>query len=782
MQWIVLLLFFAADPIAIDRAWLDARKPPYILDVPNSTYQVPADVTVDGTAFVVGAANVTLDGTGHKITFGNGPAVVVRNGGFEDGLTGWDTSRCQRAVLKVARIGMWGKRVFYLQQFTTPQILVSDPIQIPTANREYAAFVTPKGTFGATVTLSIIDASTGAVVPSTVKYQSAPDRGFAPVILFTPKTTNPIRLRITMTPPAGKSAEMELDYAAVVTSRDYGVIASPPGHYLPPYMQTPANLAAVARASNFTLRNVSIVQGQAKSYGSMAINVGGIKVVTVDNVKTFVNGTDSLNLDGLYANKVTITNSTMEADIDCLTSRMQLCAAIRIAAPSGDVILDGNTILNYPQSGIVVSQNSGGILKIRNNKISQRAIVTDGYGIHVGGVKDFEFANNTGTPVSGRGMLFDSWGSAQLTQNGDVHDNNMSSYERPNLENPATQLEATALRVRNWGGVIRNVNWHDNVLTATTDNAGAWCAVAVRIDHSNANGLMNGANNRLENNVITAITTNTVIPSEAWGVSIASSDPGTGLLLANNTIRSNSIPLNISDTYNTKVSDITFISNTLSKLSIPSVKPFITNRIGYFGLGVKDVRLIDTRYAAGTPAELTFNDRTSQTSVVGAGWLLNMTAVDHLGSPLPGTITTVADRDGKLVYSGITDDKGKLSAIPLVTQTYTKTGVLAGQPIKPITIVPNGPFTVSSTSGIKTVTQSVDVRGNTDLSVEIDTRVERERLFVYWQSLQGLVATLRANLEAHEFTDAIRAKVNETIKSLEADTVAARAAYEASDK
>src|SRR5206468_3982300 len=46
----------------IDAAWLAAQgSGPYILSQANTTYKLMTDVDVPGTAFIIGAANVTLD-------------------------------------------------------------------------------------------------------------------------------------------------------------------------------------------------------------------------------------------------------------------------------------------------------------------------------------------------------------------------------------------------------------------------------------------------------------------------------------------------------------------------------------------------------------------------------------------------------------------------------------------------------------------------------------------------------------------------------------------------
>ena len=218
--------------MVIDSAWLAAQgSAPYVLSQANTTYTLATDVDVPGTAFVIGAANVVLNLNGHTVTFGDTAPVQITNGGFEQGsgssVPGWNLSGAPTAVIKPARLGMWGNSMLELPNFTTPQTIVSDPISIPTANREYAATITPDGNFGTTVTLKVIDTITGQVLASGGS--AAVDRGFANVVQFTPTTTDPVKLEVDLTPPAGAAATVDLDYAAVFADNDYGVLASPGG-------------------------------------------------------------------------------------------------------------------------------------------------------------------------------------------------------------------------------------------------------------------------------------------------------------------------------------------------------------------------------------------------------------------------------------------------------------------------------------------------------------------------------------------------------------------------
>ena len=63
--------------VTIDSTWLSNHASAgtggtmYVLDQANTTYTLATDVTTSGTAFAVGAANVTLNLNGHTLTYDN---------------------------------------------------------------------------------------------------------------------------------------------------------------------------------------------------------------------------------------------------------------------------------------------------------------------------------------------------------------------------------------------------------------------------------------------------------------------------------------------------------------------------------------------------------------------------------------------------------------------------------------------------------------------------------------------------------------------------------------
>src|SRR5262245_27336968 len=186
--------------VFIDSTWLAAHGAgPYVLDQAGATYVLETDVRTSGTAFVVGAAGITLDLNGYTVTYGDSAPLNVSNGGFESGtgrdVPGWDLSGAPAAALAPDTSLLSGQQVLRLSNFSTAQRIVSDPIAIPQAGRTYTATITPANPSArSTLQLTVVDAVTGQVLGSATS--ANPARGFSAVVTFTPTTTNAVRLQI----------------------------------------------------------------------------------------------------------------------------------------------------------------------------------------------------------------------------------------------------------------------------------------------------------------------------------------------------------------------------------------------------------------------------------------------------------------------------------------------------------------------------------------------------------------------------------------------------------
>jgi hypothetical protein len=589
----------------IDPGWVrQAGSQPIVLSRPDTTYFLETDIDMPGTAFVVGAPNVTLNLNGHTVVYGDLAPIQVNNGGFElansgGGLAGWDLRRAPAARRVPAVLGMYGQWMLQLENVTSTQTILSDPVAIPQAGREYSAAITPKGS-NAAVQITVVDALTGAVLGSGTS--RSPDRGFAAVATFTPTTTDPVRLRIDVMPNPGAAATVDLDYAAVQPSRDYGVFASQAWlGDAPAQLQTGSIQALYHSAANFTIENGRVLQGQGRGSSSSPLHFVALPGFKVIKVTTLADGMDTSNLDATWATRnATITDSVFLGDIDRVSDRMDIVAAILMERFGGTASITNNHIAGVPQVGILFNGDPAEqSLTIANNDIRQKAIVTDGYGLLVAGARNFQIADNTIVPVQGRGMLFDGWGGI-ATENGAVHDNYMDVFEAPNLEY-GDQLNATALRIRNWDNVFRNLTFADNTFMAHTGPGGVYDAVGATISQWNDQGQATGANNVFTGNVIKAYVTNANPYYKAQALAISEVGVGTGLQIANNLLESNDTSLEFgdADSWMQTDADITLAGNTLSRSPDQPARPYTSILAGNYETAVANVRMPATHLANG---------------------------------------------------------------------------------------------------------------------------------------------------------------------------------------
>jgi hypothetical protein len=176
------------------------------------------------------------------------------------------------------------------------------------------------------------------------------------VTRFTPTTTDAVKLQVIITPNTGATASVDLDYAALFASRDYGIMeTSTWSGNLPSQLQ---NLPpSYQDAANFTLENGSVVQGQGHSYAGDPLYFKDLSGLTVTGVTASANGMDAMNVDADGAAGVSVQNSAFKASINNISDRMQDFAAIDLNNPQGSVNISNNSITGYPDVGIFAYNN-----------------------------------------------------------------------------------------------------------------------------------------------------------------------------------------------------------------------------------------------------------------------------------------------------------------------------------------------------------------------------------------------------------------------------------------
>jgi hypothetical protein len=702
--------------ITIDSAWLSQHGPaPYLLDQASTSYTLATNVDVPGTAFVVAASNVTLDLGGHSVTYGDSAPLAVPNGGFEQGTSptdvpGWDLSGAPTAQRLPARLGMWGNYMLDIGNFTTTQTLVSSSVAIPVAGRQYAATITPRSNNVYNVELDVVDAVTGQTLATGISQDA--DRGFSAVTQFTPTTTDPVELKIIITPDPGSTASVDLDYAAVFASCDYGIVATEtwPGN-LPSQLQSlPSDYQ---NGANFTLENGSVLQGQGHSYGGHPLYFRNLPGLTITGVTTSANGMDAMDLYGESAGAVNIQNSTFKASMDNISDRQWEFAAVYLDNPKGSVNVSNDTITGYPDIGIFAYNNvPGSTVTISGNTIKDNSRVADAYGILVNALQNFTISNNMIIPVQGLGIMMDSWNTG-ISQNGAIYGNYVNTIAGGNLEYPdSTTVIGLRLRDNSNAGnpaAFLNIHIYNNTVIAQANGKGAWAAVGMRITEQNYNGIGNNSNLLIDHNTFMAVTYSA--DSRAFGVTLDGIDPGTGLSISKDTFSSNdtSLALGDLDSWQQTEAGILLAHDVFTNPARGLTLPYVAVDAGYGDNTDQGIQIIDAIYRSGNNWLWEYET----TKDVETGWLLNVTVKNSAGAVLAGATMQILDGSGQLVCSGTTDANGRLTGMPIVVTEYQQ---LTSDPTQ-ITTESFGPFQMAGTLGTLTGSKSFTVTGDRSLTL-----------------------------------------------------------------
>ena len=732
-----------ATVIPITAAWLQQQgSAPYYLTQANATYELETNVTTSGTAFIVLANDITFNLNGYTVTYNNSAPMVVPNGGFETGTPGqappdWNVSQAPGATIVTPatenwKTGWWGNQLLQIPGITGTDTIVSSAIAIPQANRDYTAAISVKvpdvNNYEATVALSVIDTVTGAVLGTADS--PAADRGYAPTVTFTPTTTDPVELKVTITAVGGQTFIADADYASVVPSGDSGIVASPLWWELGSQLQTPTVEADAGHVLNVTIENGTVTEGQSRSYGGadLFLEGNGDNVFTVQGMTLSFNGDNSTAIDGYWTSGATVLNNTITGNMLRVADRMHDYWAINIQRATGAIDIQGNTISGTMVGGIVVtglaadSATNFSSVIIDHNNIAVDELVTDSYAIgFAAGVNAFEIAYNTIDQPNGRGILLDGIDSGIVTD-GTIHDNTVDVQEQPNLEYGQTALEATALRIRAVVGTVSDVDIYNNTFYAQTSVGDDWSAVGARISFSNGSGQNANSDVILQNNTFEGIVVKPdpnltgSYSSTAYGLSVSGVDAGTGLQLLNNTFVSNDTSLNFgdSDSYGESENDITFIGNTIEKASTGAAMTYTGIAAGNWANTTNNIRLINMSYTNGATPGVTFLGIEPENITI--GWLLNVTVTNSSGAAVAGANVTVLGANNQVVYAGTTNAQGQITGIMVLTTEYVQQGTNPDQ----ITTDNLGPFTVQTTSGTTSQSQSVNLTGDLNLGITLD--------------------------------------------------------------
>ena len=473
--------------INITSTWLQQNGPgPYVLNRANTTYVLQTDVTTSGTAFVFANRYVTLNLNGHTITYNNATPMTVPNGNFgadpigSHTVKGWNltgapnsqfTVEADNAYLLTPQVLNWS-----VASGTTPQVITSQNIAIPQANQSYTASVSFSnvGSIGyGTVMLQVFDSVTNQLVANWQRLDSTSGgQADCPNVSFFPTTTDPVYLKITLTPTT-TPVSVVLGRVVIGQSMDYGILASP-------IYQT--NLSTswgfTARGGQLGIENAiqnlpvaaqnvyqnvygatiedtlgtgEIVQGQSGgAYCDAIMCSDDAGPIVIKGVNIYVWGDDTTAISARNTQS-TIQNCTVTYS-DGSTNRVPISMVRAKVIPAIDVrgncpaLVKNCTIANNPQMGIMAGSTSPrNIQIIQDNTLHPNVSITNGYALAVSSnVQLLNNAVNTLTSGSSRGIAVLDGPNC----NDVITGNTIIVRENPNREygNSGTTSRAFAMR------------------------------------------------------------------------------------------------------------------------------------------------------------------------------------------------------------------------------------------------------------------------------------------------------------------------------------------------
>lgn len=699
--------------IPITQSMVGETGPYYISS--TGTYYLAEDITTKNTAFVLNNEKITLNLNNKTLIYNNSDPIYIPNHSFENGFSGWDTTNAPNALLGSGT--PITNRVHdgdYSLRFNLPledQYLVNEQEITLEPNNRYslsAMFYTHNSSGTLYVQLS------GVNVPHirSLTYSGPNWRGmqFKELAFNTSGTPETYKIKVGVTSPLGSPAKsLYLDDIKIQKTYLYGVLLNPKS------WQSKDNHPGVLQyssknANNITVKNGKIIQGQDKGTWSHSIfgYSANADTAVFDHLYSEVYGSNASNINITWGGAV-VSNSDFISRISAVTSRDNFHGMMVGGGGSFRGTIYNNTFTDGPHAGVRASTKSGAS-KVYNNVFRMKNRYTNGFCIStnantgVGGDPLLVYNNrieNTGI-YSGRGIA--------------IGGGNSTSFPRAIVYNNKIDVQGLAT-VPEYGGTMlggcyaiqieggKGVLISGNDITAHATEASAWC---VRYN-SNVSPLLVVDNN------LKAIRTNFVYSQhnavKNVGGCIKPSD--TNVVNVNNNIMSTNSTWvgGMKQGHNLQLSGNKLIIDG----DYQKARWFETE---WAAKGTTGIRFIDNIYNDDL-ARQTFEAakieageiiRTSPDSSFKASWSTEFRFL-YNDAPLENVSAQIFDNSGTMVYSGLSDDKGKINT--LLDQFQWVGSSLAGagrRQYNDYTLIAN----LGDLSGSKTFT------ANTKQSIDID--------------------------------------------------------------
>ena len=644
---------------------LSELQPGPMLVTASTTIQ--KDMEFESTGFVIKGSNITLDLGGHTITFNNGNSIDVLNSEFElwsGGIpTNWSVLSGSAQQVSSIYFGS------YDLNFKGSGVIQSSPIMLK-AGKTYLAFAFVKGPETGSVTLRILTAADKNVLVERSWGSGYLRRGYGSNgsansdLKYKPLTDTNVVLELA----CNGNANFQVGMVDIKPAFDYGVTTN---NYHDSVAMPDLNPSWFSGfSSNITIKNGKIVQGNSKGVRCSGIRYsgGGWKIL---NIEIQMNGINTDGIYGYYPESTFIEGSIIRSSSISVFNRMHGPGGINIEKPSnGPQIITNNLIDGVPEAGIAI----GGCIDsfstisytITGNTIKQRELVTEGYGIGISGIQNFEIANNTIEPYQGRGILLDASAGCSSggkgTLNGKVHNNQiLNIYEVPNSEYDANGLQSVGIRVRNWGKLNeshKNLKIFDNKISGFTDERGVKGVIGINLTLSATEDSVDIYGNEIS---VTATGANRSASAIVFHETDLSK--GNSVFIHNNLLASNGAVLQFGGSDGAKAKGLLLEGNIFRRLSNPSPigKPFL---YGYW-VGEEMFNILADNIAEtgdvdpAVAGNILFDGSGAKNLTIGRH-RLEVQVRGGNGLPFPDATVTLKDKTGSTLHQDMTGANGKV--------------------------------------------------------------------------------------------------------------------------
>jgi hypothetical protein len=718
IQTLNVVLDLNPDPntILINQSWLDARGAgPYYLDQAGKTYVLQQDVTTKGTAFAIIASDVTFDLNGHTVTYDNAPPVVIPNGSFEAGQTGWNFTNAPNAEVYDAT-GRWiynevydGNYSLKFNDTTKDEYIESAQTVTLDANTTYTlSGMFEYGGQGRATNNGGTDANGVPIYPQVKGYVQLLDgtgtvvaesafaftnnRGIQLVEdeFKTGANVSGYKIRVGIEGDPLGADPFYVDDIKIQRTKSYGVTTQvyswSTGRY-PGFDQFGVGTGAV-------IKNGTVAQGQSNGSWSHAVYLHQIDGVTIDHLNITIQGanTSAIMGDTVNDSHVTITNNTITSNVKTISSRDNADGGV-INHVRGEI--GYNTILNAPHFGIT---SVGDDTQIHHNTISGTARYTNAFAISMnssigasgaGGasIHDNVIANDSGDKY-GPGIML-SGDKPTAVYNNIIrvrqHDQNQE-YEGPQ------QSGVYGIQIER--GSNKEI-YNNTVMVYASVNE----AHAFRIGGSDT---IFSTNNYIHDNIFEAVRLSGSRTANVMKLNDVNAT--TNNRFSNNTLRSNdtfiSTGYHIDTVMENSTFEVTGNFDTFNVIESINAGPTI--------IEFRDPVFVDaeTRNEFETALVAKTYGTADPLSSFTVSWSANFMVKDSNAQALSNATVTIADKDGNQVFTGTTDTNGKIGA---VLKQYKVEGNVKTE---------YSPYLVTVTSG--TVTKTLNVTADQIQTVEIN--------------------------------------------------------------